>query len=669
MDKPSPKTMYPTYSIVVITSVRQSLYDLLRSLEAVDRIDQSEVILVFQEKDGKLDLPLLESLTLHVVLLKHEWGRPYGFYRNEGIRRARGEFVLFLDDDVVALRPDWLSAITNPIVSGRAEAVMGRVVVEKSNFLGDTIALLGYPAGGNLGFSRMWHVDRNRYTRHLSTCNAAISRSIIIEIGGFDDTGSTGEDNVLACRLVAKGYHILYLDSPVVRHVSRSTLSGFIRWHFSRGKAHYFVRDKLNEGLYALRLKSYSRLMIDEMPFRSILILFLLLVSVVCQASGYFSETLIARRMRHKKSRGKFPSHRDEMIRPGKWDRPRPGIPSRIVGLYSPGPVKNSKDEHTAGRDSPLPCPSIRNDTGGNATGAPVISVIVPVKSTYTNVAPTLNALVGQDISEPFELIVSTEKNSDAARMVAKNHPMVRLVLGRSDRGPGGNRNRGIAAAKGTYLAFIDADVIPEPDWLSRMLGALRRSSGRPVCGWNEAQPGASWIYFAAHMALIGIGEPKRTRLVPGINGGNMGISKSLLDQYNARFAERIYGAEEIVLLTSLPAKNRMAVLDPKIRIKEPRSGGLNVSLRRMFRLGTGSGRLREDHSMRGAIFARHLYLVPLMVPARFFQTVCRLPYCRLRDIVIFALMSPVVLLSLSWYAAGFSKGARSAKRWKSTSS
>ena len=142
-----------------------------------------------------------------------------------------------------------------------------------------------------------------------------------------------------------------------------------------------------------------------------------------------------------------------------------------------------------------------------------------------------------------------------------------------------------------------------------------------------------------------------------------MGISKSLLVQHNARFAERIYGAEEIFLLTRLPDESRLVVLDPNIRIKENRTGGLSTSLRRMSRLGVGSGRLRADHPMRGAILAKHPVLVPLMVPARFFLTVCRLPYCRLRDTMIFILMSPVVLLHLSWYAAGFSVGARRAKR------
>jgi hypothetical protein len=141
-----------------------------------------------------------------------------------------------------------------------------------------------------------------------------------------------------------------------------------------------------------------------------------------------------------------------------------------------------------------------------------------------------------------------------------------------------------------------------------------------------------------------------------------MGVSKSLLDNHDARFAEDVYGAEEILLLTRLPKKDRVVVLDPAVRIKEPRSGGLNESLNRMFRLGVGSGRLRGDNAMRGDVFARRRYLVPLMVPGRLFLAVCRLPYCHIRDIFIYALMSPVVLLHLTWYAAGFSRGARMAK-------
>ena len=62
MTKPTPGNADPLYSIVVITSVRKSLYDLLRSLQEVDRMNRAEVIIVYQEKDGTLDLPLIGSM-------------------------------------------------------------------------------------------------------------------------------------------------------------------------------------------------------------------------------------------------------------------------------------------------------------------------------------------------------------------------------------------------------------------------------------------------------------------------------------------------------------------------------------------------------------------------------------------------------------------------------
>lgn len=279
--------MVPKYSILVITLVRESLFPLLESLVNVDCMEEAELILVYQEKNAQLDLKRIESFDLDIIPVKYECGRPYGFYRNEGLRRARGEIVLFLDDDVVVLGKDWLNAITGPILAGRAEAVMGKVVIEKSDFLGDAIALLGYPAGGNLGFRRMWHVDPHGYTRHLSTCNAAVLRSALDEIGGFASTGASGEDNILASRLTASGHRILYLDVPVVRHAARTSLRGFIRWHLFRGRSYYFVKDKLNKGLYRLRLKSYFGVIMEGPPLRGLFILCLLLISVFCQATGY----------------------------------------------------------------------------------------------------------------------------------------------------------------------------------------------------------------------------------------------------------------------------------------------------------------------------------------------------------------------------------------------
>jgi cellulose synthase/poly-beta-1,6-N-acetylglucosamine synthase-like glycosyltransferase len=62
----------------------------------------------------------------------------------------------------------------------------------------------------------------------------------------------------------------------------------------------------------------------------------------------------------------------------------------------------------------------------------------------------------------------------DRLRVTVVRHP---------NSGPGAARNRGVARAQGTYLAFIDSDCIPAPDWLQELASRFAQTPDHLICG------------------------------------------------------------------------------------------------------------------------------------------------------------------------------------------
>jgi glycosyltransferase involved in cell wall biosynthesis len=104
----------------------------------------------------------------------------------------------------------------------------------------------------------------------------------------------------------------------------------------------------------------------------------------------------------------------------------------------------------------------------------PAISVIIPARDSATTLRRTLESLRGQELDEPFEVIVVDDGSQDGtAQLVERHQPFARLIRNARSEGPGAARNRGAAAARGQVLAFTDADCFPTTHWLARGLAAL----------------------------------------------------------------------------------------------------------------------------------------------------------------------------------------------------
>jgi len=284
----------PTVSVIV--PFRNPDRRLLRRLlEALRRQTRSpeEIIMV---DDGSRGNPGNEAQSFGAKLVRLGKGRSAAAARNEGIRYARGDILVFTDADCEPAA-DWVDTIASALADERAEVAAGGVLIETNTRFSVWAARLGFPAGGNLGFEKVWPVDSRGYTTTFAFCNCAIRRRVFERHGPLDEDipGAGGEDTVFAARLVAGGVRIRYTRAALVVHAPCKGMGAFTRKHLDRGRGNYWIKRKVQRvaPFLGLRLWSTSNLLRTYWREPDLAVTLLLLFwAAFCQTVGFLAETI-----------------------------------------------------------------------------------------------------------------------------------------------------------------------------------------------------------------------------------------------------------------------------------------------------------------------------------------------------------------------------------------
>lgn len=111
------------------------------------------------------------------------------------------------------------------------------------------------------------------------------------------------------------------------------------------------------------------------------------------------------------------------------------------------------------------------------------LSVVVVCYNERNNIAACLDSVAGQEFSSgSFEVIVVDGDSSDGtleiARARALRHPCIRVVV-EPRKGTAVARNTGVRESRAPFVAFIDADCVAAPRWLSSLAAVFREARER----------------------------------------------------------------------------------------------------------------------------------------------------------------------------------------------
>jgi glycosyltransferase involved in cell wall biosynthesis len=241
--------MKPALSIIICTRDRADL--LPGCFEALAQQDvaasAAEVLAVNNaSRDATAEVLRAEARRGRLPLRMVEESSPgLSRARNTGIEHARGDFLIFLDDDAIPA-PGWLAAYERLFRQGRP-VVQGRIRVRIEG------ARPGYLAEDLLAYLGRLDKDgpEGRYEGNLLCGNFGAMRSVYERLGPFrSDLGAGaagfGEDTEFGQRMAAAGIPVIYCPDALVLHLvppSRTTRRFLLRRCYFSGQSQPLFRE------------------------------------------------------------------------------------------------------------------------------------------------------------------------------------------------------------------------------------------------------------------------------------------------------------------------------------------------------------------------------------------------------------------------------------------
>jgi GT2 family glycosyltransferase len=225
-------------SVIIPTYNRaSSLREALISLSHLDFPEGWYEIVVVD--DGSTDETERVMATLQsaaptpIRYLKQKEHRGASAARNSGIKMAGGEILVFTDDDCLFQR-EWLSLLLAAFDSGEVGMVGGPDRAPEGSLFFSKCA--DYLLTSFIGTGGLRARDSLRLGKYYPrSCNMAIRRDVLAQVGLFDEDLFPGEEIELAYRVEKAGYLIRFAPDAYVWHKRRPSLRAHLRKIYAIG--------------------------------------------------------------------------------------------------------------------------------------------------------------------------------------------------------------------------------------------------------------------------------------------------------------------------------------------------------------------------------------------------------------------------------------------------
>jgi len=173
----------------------------------------------------------------------------------------------------------------------------------------------------------------------------------------------------------------------------------------------------------------------------------------------------------------------------------------------------------------------------GAWTQSPAVRLSVLIPFYKDDPRPLITALAGA-LPEGVEILALDDGRPDAAlnTVVAKTlnelSAPAALLTSRVNRGRSAARNRLAQAARGAWLLFLDADMVPGPDFITRWLLAMENTADDALFGGYH--PGVPTAETRVHARLAALSDPadaaERSRIGPAaVCSSNLAARREVL--------------------------------------------------------------------------------------------------------------------------------------------
>ena len=172
------------------------------------------------------------------------------------------------------------------------------------------------------------------------------------------------------------------------------------------------------------------------------------------------------------------------------------------------GRQDNDYDQLTHAYEQRAGKPWVARSDSGTPCPYP-LSVVIPAYDCAYSIVAVLDALLRSEVTQPFETIVVDDGSTDATARLAREHPLRPVLIALPTRqGAPVARNVGTAAASGTTILYLDADMVVPSHVVHEF--TARAVDGLVSVGFRHNVPYARGSEY--HHPILPTGEPDLER-------------------------------------------------------------------------------------------------------------------------------------------------------------
>lgn len=222
----------------------------------------------------------------------------------------------------------------------------------------------------------------------------------------------------------------------------------------------------------------------------------------------------------------------------------------------------------------------------------PFVSVVVPVYNDPDGIETTLRSLVSQDYPvERYEIIAvdndSTDDTNERITRFVEEYPNVECHVEREEHSPGAARNRGIEAARGELLAFLDADMHVDDDWLRTAVRAMPEDVDYMAYDVELYLPEGEETVAGRYNALTGFPMKRYVTEEHFGGGGCLFVRRSAFEDVGG-FDPRLVSDEDLEFGNRVYESGRDLHFTPEVVAYHPARTSLRSLVHKNVRVGRG---------------------------------------------------------------------------------
>lgn len=221
----------PLVSVIIPTTAR--LEFVTAAIDSLAKTDYQPIEVIFIDNShGRHPEGVAFLERQDVIVIERDEPFNWAKLNNDGARRATGELLLFINDDVEALDPGWLTTMVRQANRPDIGAVGSLLRYPDGTIQHAGVFLVGHGGGAvhlfrGLNPDDHLYLDWHRVAREVTAVTGAcmlVRREVFDDVGGFDEgLAIIGNDVDLCMRIARTGRRVLMEPAAsLVHHESRS---------------------------------------------------------------------------------------------------------------------------------------------------------------------------------------------------------------------------------------------------------------------------------------------------------------------------------------------------------------------------------------------------------------------------------------------------------------